>query len=248
MDDCSTEDVRGVLDALASARVRYFRNEQVQGAGAASRVLMDRTDSEYVFRMDGDDVSLPGRFALQLRQLRATDIVVGPAVSFATHPVRLRPEVPLPITHHAMPLHLLIHNPLCNPTMGARRSTLERIGGWRAVHAEDYDLWLRALAAGLRLSRGGVPVVGYRRHAAQVSAGPGYARTALSEPALRQAYTEFVRHRFEVEPVWLDRLWGADSGSGGLEVLSALVDSQAARLGPLQRLVLSRTTRLLDGR
>lgn len=248
MDDGSDEDVRGAIDALGSARVRCFRTEHSQGPGAATRALMARTDSEYVFRMDQDDISFPGRFALQLRQLRATDIVVGPAVTFTTHPVRLRPELPLPITAEAMPLHLLIHNPLCHPTMGARRSTLERIGGWRDVRAEDYDLWLRVLTAGLRLTRGGVPVLGYRRHAAQVSAGSGYARAALSEPALRQAYTDFVRRRFDVEPVWLDRLWGADPAGGGLDVLRALVDGEAARLSPTQRLVLSRTTRLLAGR
>ncbi|EWT02794.1 polypeptide N-acetylgalactosaminyltransferase [Intrasporangium oryzae NRRL B-24470] len=260
MDDGSTEDVPGVLDALGSARVHYHRTEQSHGPGAATRALMDRTDSEYVFRMDQDDISFPGRFTLQLRQLRGTDLIVGPAVTFTTRPVRLRPELPLPITAEAMPLHLLVHNPLCHPTMGARRSTLERIGGWRAVRAEDYDLWLRALTAGLRLTRGGVPVLGYRRHGGQVSAEPTYARTALSEPALRQAYTDFVRARFDVEPVWLDRLWGTSADAdgdacpgdgpagGGLDVLRALVDARAARLGPVQRLVLSRTTRLLAGR
>lgn len=248
-DDASTADVGAVLEALPTAPIRYFRSDEPLGVGGALRYLTEHTDSEYVFRMDADDIVLPGRFALQLRQLRAgMDIVFGPIVSFSSGPVRVRPGLPLPISADAMPLHLLIHNPLCHPTMGGRRASLERVGGWRTLRAEDHDLWLRALAQGVRVARGAVPVLAYRQHAAQLSAGADFIREALAEAELREAYTDFVNRRFGVEASWLGRLWDRDSDVAALEPLRDLLRRESARLGPRQRFVLSRTTRLLEGR
>ena len=249
LDDASTQDVGGILHAWREAPIRYFRSDVPLGVGGSLHYLTERTDREYVFRMDSDDIVLPGRFVLQLRQLRAgMDIVFSPIVAFSAAPRRVRPGLPLPITPEAMPLHLLIHNPLCHPTMAARRAAVERAGGWRALRAEDHDLWLRALARGLRLARGSLPVLAYRHHAGQLSAQADFIKTSFAELDLRESYMEFVRHRFHVEATWLSRLWEADGDSSELEPLRELVAREGRALGPLQRLVLTRTTRLLEGR
>ena len=70
-----------------------------------------------------------------------------------------------------------------------------------------------------------------------------------SEFALRAAYREFVENRFGVEATWLAALWSEESRTERMaRDLAPLRDLLAVRsrgLDPLQRLVLSRTTRLL---
>ena len=47
----------------------------------------------------------------------------------------------------------LVESPLCHPSVLLRREALERVGGWReGDFPEDWDLWLRLLGAGGRLS------------------------------------------------------------------------------------------------
>lgn len=252
LDDGSTDGTATVASGFRDARLRIVRNARSVGVGAAMQQLVDMTDSEFVARMDGDDVCFPGRFRSQIHDLRSGgDLAVTPAISFRTSPVRVRPELPLSISVEAMPLHLLIRNPLCHPSLTARRDALERTGGYRDVLAEDYDLWLRAVTRGLRLARSAVPLVGYRRHDRQMSAPAEFSVDAFHQPVLRQAYEDLVRERFHVEPTWLDALWrtGPDRpGTEGLDDLAALVDRHARRLSPAQRYVLGRTTRLLDAR
>ncbi len=250
LDDASTDDVEGVLATVTDRRLRLERNERSAGLGFARQRLLDLTDSRLVATMDADDVSLPGRFTRQVRALeRGADYVFSPVVNFWDGSRRVRPGLPAPISAGAMPLHLLVHNLLCNPTMAARRDAVVAAGGYRALPAEDHDLWLRALACGQRLVRGTVPVLAYRHHPSQTSGRSEFIARAFADPALRAAYREFVENRFGVEATWLAALWSEESRTERMaRDLAPLRDLLAVRsrgLDPLQRLVLSRTTRLL---
>lgn len=252
LDDASTDDLSGALAQVTDRRVRLLHNATSVGVGSGLQRLIEDTDSRYVARMDADDVSLPGRFRSQLHALGAADLVFSPVVSFWEGSRRIRPGLPMPISVEAMPLHLLVHNPLCHPTMAARRDAVVRAGGYRATAAEDHDLWLRALGAGLRMVRTSRPVLAYRHHARQLSARHGFVRDAYGDPALRDAYRAFVDHRFGVPPTWLDALWSGESGTPRMVLeLAPLRDLLAQRqrsLGTVQRAVLQRTVRLLDER
>lgn len=258
LDDASTDDVAGALAPITDRRLRLERNPRSAGVGAARQRLLDLTDSRVVATMDADDVSLPGRFARQLRALaRDADYVFTPVLNVWDGSRRVRPGLPAPISADAMPLHLLVHNLLCNPTMAARRDAVMAAGGYREVVAEDHDLWLRALAHGQRLVRLTAPGLAYRHHASQTSGAAAFIARAFADPQLRASYREFVDRRFGVEATWLDALWSDESGTErmrrDLAPLRALLDERSASIGAPQRLVLSRTTRLLamrlpDGR
>lgn len=252
-DDASDDDVPSVLAQLDDSRITYFRTEAQLGVGRALSRLMESTDSEFVYRMDADDICLPGRFRIQGVLLeRGADVAFGPIVRFASGISAIRPGLPLPISAAAMPLHLLIHNPLCHPTMAARRDVLVAAGGYHDVRAEDHDLWLRALARGARLVRGALPVLAYRRHEGQLSTQSGFIPQAFSDPRLQESYHDFVTARFGIEPTWLAALWGLPSRTSTreaeLESLRQLVADYQSGLSRLQRAVLGRTSRLLNER
>lgn len=252
LDDASSDSPDAALSSISDSRVIMYRNEVSRGIGAARQQMLESTDSEFVATMDADDISLPSRFSRQLRALQVSDFVFSSIIGIWEGSRRLRPGLPLAITAEAMPLHLLVHNLLCNPTMAARRSAVVESGGYRAVRAEDHDLWLRALARRFRFERLGLPVLAYRHHDRQTSTQPGWIERALDEAALRQAYIEFVFSRFGVEPTWLDALWSTEWGSESfrqsLKPLDALLADQSRSLSPVQRFILSRTTRHLEAR
>lgn len=61
VDDCSTEDIRGICDAYKDPRLRYVRNAQNQGASASRNAGLSIASGRYVSFLDSDDVYLPSR-------------------------------------------------------------------------------------------------------------------------------------------------------------------------------------------
>jgi hypothetical protein len=58
------------------------------------------------------------------------------------------------LDHEAMARDRFVESPLVHPSVAARRAALEGLGGWRDFDGpEDYELWLRAFAAGLRFAK-----------------------------------------------------------------------------------------------
>ena len=252
LDDASTDHPELILSGVRDRRLRYIRRESSQGIGVARQIMLLETDSEYVATMDADDICLPWRFSAQLPHLhRKADMVFSPVVRFSVDPLRIRVGLPLPIASRAMALHLLIHNLLSNPTMVARRAVVVDSGGYRNASAEDYDLWLRALARNARLVRTSLPGIAYRHHASQTSRPDSFRAQALSESELRDAYTKFCAQSFGVVPTWLDSLWSTGSNAEVFKDLKPVIDlvrMRARDLPVLQRYVLWRTLRLLDMR
>ncbi len=244
VDDGSTDATPAILDAARTRdrRVRVLVNEAPTGVALALNRGIGESDSEFVGRMDADDVCLPGRFATQLLHLRTTDFVFGSSVLIDG---RGRPSgisTPTPVHPVAARFHLLIGNYFSHPTMSCRRSAITSVGGYTKTLVEDYELWLRAAAAGLRLRQTPAPVLGYRRHAASIT---GAWRPPTDDPVLDAAYgallpeplrdaTAVLRHSA------VTRLRESTEEREAGARLRAWLEPQAATLGALDRLVLRR--------
>jgi hypothetical protein len=65
---------------------------------------------------------------------------------------------------------LLVESPMLHPAVTFRASAVEAIGGYRAGDMpEDYDLWLRLVLAGYRISNAKETVVELRDHCARLT-------------------------------------------------------------------------------
>ena len=83
--------------------------------------------------------------------------------------------------------HLLLTNPVCHPTMLATRDIIDRVGGYRSVPAEDYDLWIRVASAGGRIRRLASWGLLYRIHPGQVTGNKAWRSDSWKNPDQAQA-------------------------------------------------------------
>ncbi|KGM13946.1 glycosyltransferase family 2 protein [Cellulomonas bogoriensis] len=187
-DDVSSDRTPQVLAQVHDARLRVVRGEHPAGVAGGLNHLLECTDSLLVARMDADDVVLPGRFTRQLRAVARHDVVFSTVVDWRPDARRLRPNAPVPVSADAFGLHLLVTNPVSHPTMLARRSALDAVGGYRDLPSEDYDLWVRLALAGRTMTRLATPALAYRVHGAQVTASDAWRARSWADPRLGEVY------------------------------------------------------------
>lgn len=142
-------------------RVEIVRTEGV-GLVAALSLARSHTDATYLARMDGDDVSLPGRIATECAHLDTHPNVAAVGSRVEAFPsehvaegmqryVAWQNAILSPHEHRAS---LFVEAALCHPSVTLRASALDAVGGYRdGPFPEDYDLWLRLDRAGFGLAK-----------------------------------------------------------------------------------------------
>jgi glycosyltransferase involved in cell wall biosynthesis len=161
VDDGSQDGSGALLDEAArrDARVRVLRPPQ-RGLVAALNAAAGEARAPLLARLDADDVAHPQRLALQAERLDgdpATDVLgcrvrlVGEAGPGMRSYVEWMNGL---VDHEAISADLLVESPLAHPSVMMRAGTLRALGGYREFDGpEDYDLWLRAHAAGHRFAK-----------------------------------------------------------------------------------------------
>lgn len=162
VDDGSADGSGRLLRAHAArdARLRVLAAPP-RGLVAALNHGLAACRAPLVARMDADDVADPRRLEAQARRFRDAD---APDVLAAR--VRVVGDEAGPgmaeyvgwsnglLTHEEMVADLFVESPLVHPSVMARAAALRALGGYRVFDGpEDYDLWLRAHAAGLRFAK-----------------------------------------------------------------------------------------------
>lgn len=147
VDDGSTDGTHGRLMNWADrdSRIRLLRQEQ-GGTSSALNAAIKMADGDYLARMDGDDIALPGRLAWQRRFLDA-----NPAVDVCGTWIEVfgdvsRRTLRYPTVDGAIRARLYFDSPLAHPSVMLRRSVIEGLDPVYRVsfsRAQDYDLWER---------------------------------------------------------------------------------------------------------
>jgi glycosyltransferase involved in cell wall biosynthesis len=162
VDDGSTDGTGALLAELArrDPRVRPLCTPP-RGIVAALGTALDLARAPLVARMDGDDVARPERLARQAARLGEDPrthvlgcrvrLFGGEAGSGMQAYVEWLNAL---VEHEAIVRDLLVEAPLVHPSVMMRTAELRALGGYRAFDGpEDYDLWLRAHARGLRFGK-----------------------------------------------------------------------------------------------
>lgn len=154
VDDGSTDGTLDLARGYAKRDRRISVSSQTNaGCGAARDAAASKAHGEFVMKHDADDELLPGALTMLhafIAEHPGYDIYSANGWKLMPDGSRT-PYYTSPRFDRVTSLTLDDMLDECWILGGGaviRRETLERVGGFRHVRTEDYDLWLRALAAG----------------------------------------------------------------------------------------------------
>jgi glycosyltransferase involved in cell wall biosynthesis len=149
LDDGSTDEAAGIVDALArrDSRIRVIHRAN-RGLTKSLNECLRLARGEFAARMDGDDLCLPERFQLQVDFLRAHPavVLVGGAYDIIEDEGRLLRRMDQPCDDATLQqICLSGRTPICHPLAMFRTQAALKAGGYdeQMIVAQDLDLWLR---------------------------------------------------------------------------------------------------------
>ena len=163
VDDHSTDETAEILAGYVrrDPRIRVIPAEG-KGLVAALNTGLAACRAPLVARMDADDISHPRRLERQASFLDSAPDTGLAACGFRHFP-RKQLRVGMRVyeswqnglvTHDLIMRDLFVESPIVHPSVMFRKEAVLRVGGYRNCGwAEDYDLWLRLAAAGVRFAR-----------------------------------------------------------------------------------------------
>lgn len=169
VNDGSTDRSLEILESFArdDSRIRIVSRSNTGIVGALNDGLRECAGA-LIARMDADDISLPQRFAQQVKYLQehADCVLVGSRVLLIDPDgAPIRPWVDQ-LDHETIDrAHLDREWPVVHPAVMMRREAVERVGGYRQRYAtlEDLDLFLRLAEVG-KLANLPEILLHYRQH------------------------------------------------------------------------------------
>lgn len=145
IDDGSQDGSTEYLTSIRDPRLRLICREN-RGLGATLNQLFYESKTEYVVRMDADDVCAPVRLERLMAFLDQNPDVVaaGSDQAFLVGSSTMK-AAPRPTGHDAIKSQLLTKRfGILHPTVVVRREAWEKVGGYRVAGAgEDLDFFLR---------------------------------------------------------------------------------------------------------
>jgi glycosyltransferase involved in cell wall biosynthesis len=228
VDDGSKDDGPAIAKALhdLDCRVVCVTSGGVGIAGALTCGL-GVCRGEWIARMDADDISLPGRLDAERDLLEAdsslgavatqVDIFGASVGSGIRRYVDWQNSLVSAADHERS---IFVESPVCHPSTMIRRAALDAIGGFHeGPFAEDYDLWLRLVAAGWGIAK--VPRVLFRWHIH--GANVTWNDPRLSFDALRRLRARHLARR-------IDRAFGVWGAGAAGRRLARELDENGARV------------------
>ncbi|MFZ4860046.1 MAG: glycosyltransferase family 2 protein [Desulfuromonadaceae bacterium] len=174
VDDGSSDGTAAILAvaAYADKRVQIIRRDG-GGLVAALNIGLSACQAPLLARLDGDDICHPRRLELQAAFLEAQPEIGLLATAFRHFPRTGLKQGMIDyeswqnsLSDHALIIRdLLVESPFVHPSIMTRRSIMADLGGYQDNGwPEDYDLWLRMAAAGVRFARLPQPLLFWRDH------------------------------------------------------------------------------------
>lgn len=155
-DDGSKDETLKIAEENARLHdnVVVIKNEKNMGLNYTLNHCLEYADTEYIARMDGDDISLPTRFEKEidfLDQHSDYAVVSVPMIYFDESGEfrRGRGKGEIKATD-------FVHGtPVCHAPSMSRTEVIKSVGGYsvsdKLLRVEDYHLWFKVFAAGHKL-------------------------------------------------------------------------------------------------
>jgi glycosyltransferase involved in cell wall biosynthesis len=169
IDDASTDTTVAIVKKFDDSRIQLIQKPVNSGYTNSLNSGLKLAKGEYIARMDGDDISMPERFAQQIAYLESHPEVVVCGTTYKI--VGNDKRITLPEHHEAIKIGLLWGNCIMHPSVMIRKKVVDDFSiqyDTSKEPAEDYALWVRMLSLG-KLHNLQEVLLEYRLYGNQVS-------------------------------------------------------------------------------
>lgn len=146
-DGSDSPDISRCLTLLqkSDSRIHLFRNEKNKGLVYTLNSLLDMVQTEWIARMDSDDIAEPDRFFNQIKYIKQAINPIDVLGAYIT-PMGTNRITKYPTSHEQIKLLMPWRCCIAHPTVMYRKSVVQAVGGYPNVaNAEDYALWSKIL-------------------------------------------------------------------------------------------------------
>jgi len=150
------------------SRINYVKEEgPLSTAEARNKTISENPDFEIIAYQDVDDIMMPRRLELSVKNLRFSDIVYGNAKNFGSNNSHNRSW---PYVNFEL---LMQGNKVGASTVSFKNRVWKTINGFdeskNLFCADDYDFWLRAAKAGFKFKYINQTISMYRVHPSSIT-------------------------------------------------------------------------------
>ena len=195
INDASTDKTLNIIKKYAKKdkRIKIINKKTNSGAADSRNKGLKISKGEYIAIMDADDISLPERFKIQYNYLEDNPkiFLVGGSYELIDSKGNKLNEVITSLNPQEVAELLPKKNIIHNPTVMLRNIGVPRYR-IKFEQGEDYDLWLRFLTEGKKLSVLLNIIIKYRFHPNSYTTLSNKKQTLFVEKA-RQFYFERVK-------------------------------------------------------
>ena len=202
LDDCSPDNAEEILDTYTDSRIVRYRGDRNEGLARVLNTGIGMARGRYIARMDSDDISLPTRLETQVRYMEShpdIDLCSTAMQLFGNRDEVWRREA----DPEKVKVNALFFSPVLHASSLWRRESFEQHNlrfRQETVPAEDYDLWTRALLAGLRMVNLPDVLYRYRIREGQATATRSEKEVLVRQQYLRQALPSLGEHHIQTFP------------------------------------------------
>lgn len=143
IDDGSTDNTEEIVYSFNDSRIKYFKLEH-KGFINSANFGVSVASSDWIARMDADDIAVPDRFEKQINYLNKNCEHKFVSCWYSIfNDTKNSYFVKTPINHNDILKQLSLHSVICHPGVIFNKHDFNLANGYIQNTREDYDLWLR---------------------------------------------------------------------------------------------------------
>lgn len=172
INDGSTDKTEEIILSFEDKRIRYIKNETNLKLITTLNKGIDLARGKYIARIDADDICLPNRFEKQINFLgKHSDYALcGSWAYLIDSKGKKTGRIKYIDENKLLKISLLFSCPIVHPSTMLRTDILQQFKyNPKALHTEDFELWLRIVNAGLKIANIPDFLIKYRWHSTNIS-------------------------------------------------------------------------------
>ena len=197
INDASTDTSEEVILSFADPRIKYHLNEKNLGSIGAPVKGMNMSETEYIARIDQDDIWLPTKLGKQIKLMDANPQIGICGTSIELFGDRTGIKI-FPITNEHLKVGFLFFCCMSHPSVVFRKSFLVQTGvryneAYRL--ADDYKMWIDCIDL-TQIYNIPEPLVRYRQHEEQICSVANASKQILVQNKVRLEMLERISLNF----------------------------------------------------